>query len=83
MLFKCSPSEKELELIRQKQRQADYDRRTWHKWFAWKPVSLTDGSGRCVWLEFVQRKEVLHESPYEDWTTWEYYRGNRDYRGKS
>jgi hypothetical protein len=30
----------------------------WHRWFAWRPVVITDRAGRrqLVWLENVERK---------------------------
>lgn len=29
-------------------------RAQWHRWFAWRPVSVAEGQVR--WLEFVERK---------------------------
>lgn len=30
-------------------------RHEWRRWFAWRPVMLTDNTGRIVWLEHVER----------------------------
>jgi hypothetical protein len=35
-----------------------YEKKVWHKWFAWHPVRL--GSHDCRWLETLERKGEFH-----------------------
>ncbi len=40
------------------------DKSVWHRWFAWRPVTIEDSVSPyrydhyIVWLEYVQRREV-------------------------
>ena len=45
------------------------DGQEWHRWFAWKPVTLL-GDRKTVWLEFIERRKDFNE----EWKTyhWEY-----------
>ncbi|MDR7037382.1 hypothetical protein J2X36_002129 [Methylobacterium sp. BE186] len=41
-----------------------YERLTnWHRWFAWRPVSL---DGETIWLETVERKGEFHCGGFGD-----------------
>ena len=44
----------------------------WERWFAWFPVRINDNE--LVWLEFVERNEIVKTyATMDDWTRY-YYR---------
>lgn len=47
-------------------------RKSWHRWFAWRPVRLA--SHDCRWLEYVLRKGTFCIGYGEAWWEWEYRR---------
>ena len=47
---------------------------SWHKWFAWYPITIFERNGRKVklWLEYIERKGRIcmggiYESNYYEW----------------
>ena len=42
-----------------------------HKWFAWRPVRLTE-TNRIAWLEFVDRRLRVEISLFHHAVWWEY-----------
>jgi hypothetical protein len=51
MKFRCDPTDDDY-----------YDKRLWHKWFAWHPVYV--GNNEYVWLEFVYRSVTWSRTYY-------------------
>lgn len=44
----------------------------WHKWFAWRPIRMTDDQTDVRWLEFVYRKGRKRYSDDGGYWTWTY-----------
>lgn len=42
----------------------------WHRWFAWRPVKVSDHD--CRWLETVERKGLFWHSLFDEGCDWEY-----------
>lgn len=45
------------------------DKRNWHKWFAWFPITVQDNR---VWLEYVLRQGTFNEHPSATTSFWTY-----------
>jgi hypothetical protein len=58
MKFNCGPRTKKPD-----------SRLTWHRWFAWYPVRISDND--CRWLETVDRRGN-QEYYYDGGTYWQY-----------
>jgi len=67
MLLKCGKSDDEIKAIQEANKAAE-----WHDWFAWYPIALYDGTGRCAWLSTIKRKRQIYPSVYSTDGYWEY-----------
>jgi len=76
MIFNCEPRRKAIKAYLLKKSNARITKRdnylcnaiTWHKWFAWYPI--TTETDECVWLELIERRfkqltSYIHDKPHE------------------
>lgn len=55
MLFKCGKNSQERHALEQKLVKEVMQLKSWHPYFAWRPMKINEKEGTCVWLQWIER----------------------------